>query len=230
MLIFQKGRFIIMITPRLNSILNNITGKTIADIGTDHAYIPIKLAQNNKVIHAVACDIKEGPLNIAKKNVEKYDLSNIIELRLGSGLEPLKENEVESVIIAGMGGEMIINILKNEKSRTFGEFILQPMNYQAELRKWLLKNDFTIISEDLAKEGFKIYNLFKVKPGKTESFQKELEYHLPKYLYNHPLFPMLFEKKKREFTKILNGLKNAENKDIFLINKYSELLKEMEKI
>lgn len=219
-----------MITPRLNSILKHITGKTIADIGTDHAYIPIKLAQDNKIIHAIACDIKEGPLNIAKKNIEKYDFSNIIELRLGSGLDPLNENEVESVIIAGMGGEMIINILKNEKSHTFSELILQPMNYQAELRKWLSVNDFTIISEDLSAEGFKIYNLLKLKPGKTNKFKNELSYHLPEYLYSNPLFPKLLEKKKREFTKILTGLKKAEKKDEFLIDKYTEFLKEMEKI
>ena len=219
-----------MITPRLNCILNNITGKTVADIGTDHAYIPIKLAQDNKIIHAIACDIKEGPLKIAKNNVEKYGFSNIIELRLGSGLEPLSENETESVVIAGMGGEMIINILKNEKSSSFQELILQPMNYQAELRKWLSENDFTIISEDLSLEGFKVYNLLKVKKGTATKFENKLKYHLPKYLYSHPLFNELLSKKKREFTKILTGLKKAEKKDDFLIKKYSDFLKEIENI
>lgn len=219
-----------MITPRLNCILNNITGKTMADIGTDHAYIPIKLAQDNKIIHAIACDIKEGPLNIAKNNVNKYGFSDIIELRLGSGLDPLSENEVETVVIAGMGGEMIINILKNEKSATYSELILQPMNYQAELRKWLSDNNFTIISEDLSLEGFKVYNLLKVKKGTPYNFLNELEYHLPKYLYNHPLFHELSAKKKREFTKILTGLEKAEIKDYSLINKYSDFLKEIEKI
>lgn len=219
-----------MITPRLNSILKHVTGKIIADIGTDHAYIPIKLAQDKKIIHAIACDIKEGPLAIAKKNVDKYALSDIIELRLGAGLEPLNPGEADTVVIAGMGGEMIINILKNEKSSTFNEFLLQPMNCQAELRKWLLNNGFTIISEDLSKEGFKVYNLLKVRPGSMEFFKNELQYHLPKYLYENPLFPMLFEKKKREFTKILTGLKKSENKDQLLIDKYSGLLKEMENI
>ena len=163
-----------MITPRLNCILNNITGKTMADIGTDHAYIPIKLAQDNKIIHAIACDIKEGPLNIARKNVNKYGFSDIIELRLGAGLEPLSENEVETVVIAGMGGEMIINILKNEKSATYSELILQPMNYQAELRYWLSENNFTIISEDLSLEGFKVYNVLKVKKVTPNIFENEL--------------------------------------------------------
>ena len=219
-----------MITPRLNCILNNITGKTMADIGTDHAYIPIKLAQDNKIIHAIACDIKQGPLNIAEKNVNKYGFSNIIELRLGAGLEPLSENEVESVVIAGMGGEMIINILNNEKSATYSELILQPMNYQAELRYWLSNNNFTIISEDLALEGFKVYNIIKVKKGEPTIFENELEYHLPKYLYSHTLFNELLAKKKREFTKILTGLEKAEKKDEILIKKYSDFLKEIDNI
>ena len=219
-----------MITPRLECILKYVTEKKVADIGTDHAYIPIKLAQDNKIIHAIACDIKEGPLNIARKNVNKYGFSDIIELRLGAGLEPLSENEVETVVIAGMGGEMIINILKNEKSATYSELILHPMNYQAELRYWLSENNFTIISEDLSLEGFKVYNLLKVKKGTPNNFENELEYHLPKYLYSHPLFNELSAKKKREFTKILTGLEKAEKKDESLINKYSDFLKEIEKI
>lgn len=221
-----------MITPRLNSILKHITGKTIADIGTDHAYIPIYLSQNGLINHAIACDIKEGPLKIAEQNIKKYNLSDIIELRLGAGLNPLKNNETDSLAIAGMGGEMIINILgeNTQKSHSFSEIILQPMNFQCELRKWLIQNDFEIICEDLACEGFKIYNIIKIKSGNTPEFKKELDYHLPEYLYKNPLFPMLVQKKKREFNKILTGLERAKNKNIPLIKNYSELLKELEKL
>ncbi|MEE0869024.1 MAG: tRNA (adenine(22)-N(1))-methyltransferase TrmK, partial [Ruminococcus sp.] len=109
-----------------------------------------------------------------------------------------------------------------EKSRTFLELILQPMNYQAELRLWLLENDFTVISEDLSSEGFKVYNLLKVTPKKDTLKYTGIDVHLPKSLRNHPLFPMLYEKKKREFTKILTGLKMAENKDFDAISKYDE--------
>lgn len=219
-----------MITNRLENILSHISGKTMADIGTDHAYIPISLVRDGRCMGAIACDIKPGPLKIAEQNLKKYSLEDKIELRLGAGLEPLNEGEVESVVIAGMGGEMIINILKNEKSRSFSEFILQPMNYQRELRLWLLENDFSIISEDLSSEGFKVYNLLKVIPKKSVKNPTEIELHLPKSLRDHPLFPMLFDKKKREFTKILTGLKKAEIKDHELIKNYENLLGEMEKI
>lgn len=219
-----------MITPRLNSILKNVSGKTLADIGTDHAYIPISLARDGKITHAIACDIVPGPLLSAKRNIEKYGLTDIIELRLGAGLCPLEFGEAESVVCAGMGGEMLINILNDPKSASYSEIILQPMNFQAELRKWLTEHNFTVISEDLASEGFKIYNILKIKPGEGTKFKDEISLHLPDYLFSHPLFPMLFEKKKREFTKILTGLKKAAKKDEELIEKYSFLLKEMDKI
>ena len=219
-----------MITPRLDNILTHISGKTMADIGTDHAYIPISLIKDGRVDMAIACDIKPGPLEIAEKNIKKYGFEDKIELRLGSGLEPITEAEVETVVIAGMGGEMIINILKNEKSRSFPELILQPMNYQAELRLWLFENGFSILSEDLSKEGFKVYNLIKARPGKSHEKFTEIDLHLPKSLRSHPLFPMLYDKKKREFTKILTGLKKAQNKDTRLITFYENLLEEMKNL
>ena len=221
-----------MITPRLNSIIQNISGKTLADIGTDHAYIPIYLLQNGLINYAIACDIKKGPLDIARNNVKKYNIKNI-ELRLGSGLNPIAENETETVVIAGMGGDMIMSILSenSEKSHSFKEIILQPMNCQKELRMWLINNGFEIVGEDLSKEGFKVYNLIKIKSGKNKCrFESELSWHLPEYLFSHPLFPMLYDKKMREFTKILNGLKKAENKDIAEIKRLENLLEEMKKI
>lgn len=221
-----------MITPRLNSIIQNIGGKTLADIGTDHAYIPIYLLQNGLIDYAIACDIKKGPLDIARSNVEKYNIENI-ELRLGPGLNPIAENETETVVIAGMGGDMIMHILSEnpKKSHSFKEIILQPMNCQKELRMWLVNNRFEIVGEDLSKEGFKVYNLIKVKSGENKhEFTSELSWHLPEYLFSHPLFPMLYDKKKREFTKILNGLKKAENKDFAEIKRLENLLEEMKKI
>ncbi len=221
-----------MITPRLNSIIKHISGKTIADIGTDHAYIPIYLAENGLINHAIACDIKKGPLKIAKKNIEKYGFSDIIEPRLGAGFAPLEIGEAETAVIAGMGGEMIINILSENllKSYSFKEIILQPMNCQAELRQWLSEHNFEIILEDLSCEGFKVYNLIKVKKGTPYKYASPIEYHLPKYLYKNPLFNMLYDKKKREFTKILNGLTSARNSDNILIEKYTKLLKELDSI
>ena len=101
-----------MITPRLQKIIDLVDGKIIADIGTDHAYIPIRLASTKRIEKAIATDKNKGPLEIAKNNIAKYELSDIIETRLGEGLEPVQSGECELVIIAGMGGKLIGDISK----------------------------------------------------------------------------------------------------------------------
>lgn len=195
-----------MITPRLESIINLISSDTIADIGTDHAYIPIYLARKGRIKKAIACDKNNGPLKTAKQNVEKYNLSDIIELRLGDGLNPIKPQEVSEVVIAGMGGNLICDIIKeNILTAKSSTLILQPMNAQYELRKFLYENNFTIKKEDLSCEGFKIYNVMVVKYGQDLSQYNELDFHIPQSLSDHKLFSMLLNKKKREFLKILNG-------------------------
>lgn len=192
-----------MITPRLEMILRHVKGNTAADIGTDHGYIPIKLAE--KGMKVIATDINEGPLGAARKNAEKYDAN--ISLRLGAGLEPLLPGEADCIIIAGMGGEMIERIISAdfEKSRS-ALLLLQPMNSQYELRKFLRENGFCIEREDLAAEGHKIYNLFVVRNGEPNQYGREIDLHLPRLLYGNPLFGMLVEKKRREFEKIYKGL------------------------
>ncbi|MBQ7985674.1 MAG: SAM-dependent methyltransferase [Clostridia bacterium] len=221
-----------MITPRLEMILRHISGKSCADIGTDHAYVPIKLWERG--IKVIATDIMPGPLKIAAENVKKQGAD--IELRLGGGLSPIKKGEVDTVIIAGMGGEMIEKILSDDADKTDGvTFILQPMNRQYELRKFLLENGFYIMEEDLAQEGFKVYNLIVAtkdvaKSGQALSYNNEIEFHLPASLKNHSCFEALLNKKKREFSKILSGLKKSKDANLDEIKKLGELLLEIDKI
>ena len=95
-----------MITPRLKAIINNVTCPKIADIGTDHAYIPIFLTEKNLADKIIATDINEGPLNVARENIDKKGLN--IETRLGGGLSVITAGEIDEIIIAGMGGILII--------------------------------------------------------------------------------------------------------------------------
>ncbi len=221
-----------MITPRLEMILRHIRGKSCADIGTDHAYVPIKLWERG--IKVIATDIMPGPLKIAAENVKKQGAD--VELRLGGGLAPIKKGEADCIIIAGMGGEMIEKILSEdcEKAKNV-RLILQPMNRQMELREYLLKNGFNIIEEDLALEGFKVYNLIVAefsgeKKDNFAGYEREIDRHLPKCLYKTPYFSALLEKKKREFTKILSGLKKSKDANPEEIEKLEDLLLEIDKI
>lgn len=220
-----------MITPRLQCIIDHAFGNTAADIGTDHAYIPIKLIEDGIYKHVIASDIKEGPLEIAKQNIKKYNLSDKIETRLGGGLSALKEGEADTIIIAGMGGEMIEAILKNDEktAKAAKLLILQPMNSQYELRKYLIHNGYRITDEDIAIEGFKVYNVIIAQAGHQNSFKKDIEYHIPKYLKKHKYFKNLYDKKEREFIKVINGLENSKDTDTEKLEIYKFWLKELQK-
>lgn len=217
-----------VITPRLKCIINHTKGKRIADIGTDHAYIPIDLVQSGMAEYVIAGDVRQGPVDIAKVNIEKNNLTDKIEVRLGSGLSIIGSGEVDTIIIAGMGGQLISEIIDADIDIAREcKLVLQPMNAQYELRKFLIDNNFQITDEDIAIEGFKVYNVMNVENGKQDRFENDFEYQLPKYLIGHKYFRNLYDKKYREFTKVINGLKNSKDKDEEKLKLYKYWLEEL---
>lgn len=197
---------IFLLTPRLNLIKNQVQGNSVADIGTDHGFVPIELVKSGKCTKAIATDINKGPAAIAKANIKKEGLS--IDVRVGGGLSTLQKGEVEEIIIAGMGGKLISDILSAHMDiAKSARLILQPMNGQYELRKFLTENGFFVEHEDLALEGFKVYNVIVCSGNKNNSvkYTSELDFHIPSALKNHIHFKHLKEKKIREFSKILRG-------------------------
>ncbi len=203
-----KLKVIILLTPRLNLIKNQVKGSTVADIGTDHGFIPIELVKKGICKKAIASDINKGPAAIAKGNIEKEGLT--IDVRVGGGLSVLEKGEVEEIIIAGMGGKLISDIISDHMDiAESARLILQPMNSQYELRKFLTENEFYVEHEDLALEGFKVYNVIvcSKKVKKPVEYNSELDFHIPEILKSHMYFNNLKEKKIREFSKIINGYK-----------------------
>ena len=193
------------LSKRLQTIADFVKkGAVVADIGTDHARIPIYLIKNNIISRAYACDINAGPLEKAKENINYYGVKNI-ELRLSNGLEKLKTDEADTFIIAGMGGELITDIL--EKGRRFfateRKFILSPHTKTDEVRKYLLSNGFEITKEDMCIDEGKFYTVMEaVYIGKTFSYTKG-ELLFGKYLIDNKN-PVLFEYLKKEKQKYLN--------------------------
>ncbi|MBF4692057.1 tRNA (adenine(22)-N(1))-methyltransferase [Fusibacter ferrireducens] len=139
---------------------------SIADIGTDHGYLPYCLFEQKKISHAILCDINQGPLENAKNTFKSSDYVKSAEFRLGSGIEPIEDGEVDYVIIAGMGGTLIKKILSKDikKTKSFKGFFLQPQTEQDVLRHWLLENQFQIISDFYAFEDQKYYEALYVLP------------------------------------------------------------------
>ena len=136
------------------------TGLTLADIGTDHAYLPIYLIEQNIVPCAIAGDVHQGPYLTAQNAVSSLQLEHRISVQLGNGLEVVKPGEADVVVIAGMGGATIIDILQScpEVTRTVKRLILQPMIAASLVRKWLHTHGWWIVEEQLVEEEGKGVN------------------------------------------------------------------------
>ena len=147
-------------------VIADFVGKDeiVADIGTDHGYIPLWLLINDITANVILADVNSGPLERAAANTALY-LENDgsyfpgLDMRLGSGIEVLSDGEADTVIIAGMGGLLIRDILSHDimKTRSLKKLILQPRNNSSDLRRWMRSElcDFTIVRERVVKEGKK---------------------------------------------------------------------------
>ena len=145
------------------------TGGILADIGTDHAYVPIALVQRQKIKGAIAMDINEGPLARAQEHIRAARLEEYIQTRLSDGAEALLPNEADSILIAGMGGELILHILTEGESvcSTAKELILQPQSEIHKVREYLRQHQYKIEDEDMVCEEGKYYPMMSVTKKET---------------------------------------------------------------
>lgn len=229
-----------ILSDRLIKIAGFVKEDTsVLDIGTDHGYIPIYLIENNISKKIIASDISKNSLNKTIELVKSKGLERYISSRLGDGLQVISPKEVQGVIMAGMGGILIQNILEKDKEITdsIDYFIFQPMIASKELRKYLVENNFKIVDEELAREGDKFYEIIYAKRG-NEALKEEIYYEIGEKLIDkkHPLL-IDFIKNKIEITKpVLNNLKDktsSRSKERYrelnsLVNDYREALKKIE--
>ena len=200
------------LTDRLLKIASLVTkGKKVADIGTDHGYIPVYLLNKGHVDFAILADVNKGPLENARSEVRHNNLNDKVDLRLGSGIEVLNENEVDEVIIAGMGGILISELLEAKKNvaHSLDKLILQPMQAQDELRKYLLNNGYEILDEVLVKEDFRIYEIIIAKyTGKNTEVKNEIYYEIGNKLIENKdeLLSELVNKKIKSYQSIIAKL------------------------
>ena len=163
----------IKLTERLQKIYDQVLpGESVCDVGTDHGYIPLALLESGKSQKVIMSDISAGSLAKCRENAEALLPSAApFDLRQGSGIEVLGSGEVDTVIMAGMGGMLITEILGKDyrHAHSFRRYILQPRKHVGRLRYWLLDNDFTVVREDLAREGKFIWPILTV-----ESFGRAL--------------------------------------------------------
>ena len=153
-------RHTLELTPRLRTAADLVpAGARLADIGTDHAYLPAALLLEGKIPYAIAADLRHGPLLRAKETAAEYGCRDKMGFRLCDGLKGIRPEETEAIVIAGMGGETIAQILAAVP------LVLQPMSSLHDLREWLFQNGYQIEEERLAREEDAIYVVMSVRAG-----------------------------------------------------------------
>lgn len=200
---------------RLRSVASFVPyGETVADIGTDHAYLPIYLVLNSIAPKVIAVEFNPGPLEKAKQNIIKYQLCDKIEVRNGYGFEPISSEEVETAVIAGIGGTSIIDIIESSQStaRSLNSLILQPMNKVELVRAYLRDNNFELKDEELILEDNRYYEILSAASGPSVEYD-ELFFEIGPILLkkNHPLLAEYLEEKISHYWQVINSLERSSN-------------------
>lgn len=217
------------LTPRLKEIYQMVPMvETIADIGTDHAYLPVALMQGKKAANVIACDVRKGPLERAQRTISQYGMEAHIETRLGNGLCALKEKEAQVVVMAGMGGNLMADILAQGQNvaETVSCFIFQPMQYPQMLRQYLYEHHYLIVSESLAKEESKYYQIIKAVHGQDEA-KSHMDFAIGTLIFNRRdalLLEFLIDKYQK-YRMVYEKVAESKRKDA--LKKRAEIFEDM---
>lgn len=205
------------LTPRLAAVAGLIPpGSKVADIGTDHAMLPIYLVKTNISPGVIATDINENPFLSACRQVQAYGAGGMVEVRKGDGLETLRSGEVDVIVVAGMGGNTIIGILERSPEVLAGirRLVLQPMADPGSLRTWLAGNGWRLVGEELVKELDRFYVIMAAEPGEAppeDGFMQEIGPLLVRK--SSPVLIEYLEKIKEDYQRVLGGLARSRTEE-----------------
>ena len=216
------------INSRLKKIGDLVEANSFClDVGCDHALLDIYLVKKKKNIKCIASDIAEGPVEAAKKNIKREKLENEIEVRLGDGLDTYSD-DVNTVIISGMGGRSIIGILKYKMNivKKIDTFILSPNNYQIDVKKFLCKNGFYIDDEVLVKEKKFIYQILVFEKGKKHDTKRDYFFGPVLLQKKGSLFNDYYSRELKSREILLNLLPKNYRYKKFITRKEIKMIKE----
>lgn len=202
----------------------------LADIGSDHAYLPVALMLKGKIDFAIAGEVVKGPFESAKRQVMKNGLSERIEVRLANGLDAIeKHDQISAITIAGMGGSLIRDILEagrqNQRLSAEERLVLQPNIGEKTLRTWLKENNYQIIAEEIIEENKKIYEIIVAEKKEQPIDYSEKELMFGPFLLEdkNATFSAKWQRELKQREVILEQLKNASEQ-----NRYETIQQEVE--
>ncbi|CCO09119.1 conserved hypothetical protein [Desulforamulus hydrothermalis Lam5 = DSM 18033] len=200
----------ITLSQRLATLANYIpAGSLVADIGTDHGYLPVYLVLTGRAPRVIAADLRPGPLAAARATLQRYRTADSIQLRLGNGLRVLQPGEADVIVIAGMGGGTIRDILQDSPvvAAAARRLILQPMADEPELRQYLINHGWTIADETLLLEDDRLYLVIVAEPGQ-EDIKDPLLLEVGPRLWEkkHPLLREHLQRLLAKYDKVGRGL------------------------
>jgi len=225
------------LTKRLRALLACVDScRCLADIGTDHAYLPIEAVRKGICERAIACDIADGPLKAAAENIRAAGLLERIEMRLGDGVEPLAPGEADCIVIAGMGGQRIIDIVRHAHGKNRGNvskvthsletlnnsgstgkvgnarLILQAQHDLEELRRFLHENLYNIEYEKLVREGARFYVIIAAQRAEKIEPYTDAEYFTGRITC--PDFPAYLCEKHAKISKYIGAISNENDRTL----------------
>lgn len=211
------------LSKRLETVASYVPeGAILADIGSDHAYLPCYLILEGTIKKAIAGEVVKGPYDTAKAHVQQLKLHNFIDVRLADGLEAIDvKDQVDTITIAGMGGPLIVSILEKspEKLQTVKRLILQPNIHAKVIRQWAINNHWSIIDETILEEDNKIYEILVLERG--DMSLTEVEMLLGKHLIEKKstVFQKKWKMELENWKRVLTSLEKADQTEDILQKK-----------
>ena len=227
----------IQLSERLQAVAN-LVGETgvVADVGTDHGYIPVYLVSAGKAERAIAMDVNQGPLQRALEHIRKFHMEKQIETRLSDGFKALQPGEVQTIVVAGMGGALMKRILDEgeDVAHTAKRLVLQPQSELSAFRHFLAEHGYRILGEDMVYEDGKFYSMMAAvwEGERTDCAVQMTE---PEYKYGpmllacrHPVLRQYLLLQRNQKQKILDNLGKNARQDVS--GRREQLLQDLQEI
>lgn len=210
----------IKLTPRLELCAEMCpTAGRAVDVGCDHGYLIIRLLQDGKAQRGLACDLRRGPLDNAKKNIALYGLADRIETMLTDGLNGIEPTESDLITICGMGGDLMADILDRAPWSKKATIVVQPMSKQERLRKYLKENGYTVHEERLVYEEHRLYTLMRIGEGAYEGGD---HYLWSAAMERDPLFPDYIRSLRSRYQRQFEGSGSDHDREMLTMLKEKE--------